>query len=127
MFRLALVFDPFFVSENEASMNFAYICTLAFIKPLAQDDAVFIRALKCDSHLYVSAARGFTVDYSEVDVFTDAVLAWWKHYGASTGAWREAAEILFSITENSASAERVFSLLKRMFGDLQDNCLADLV
>ena len=127
LFRLARVFDPSFVSENEALLNFAYVGTLASIKPLARDDGALIRALQRDYHLYISAARGFTVDHSDVDVFTEAVLVWWKNHGALTGAWREAAEIVFSMTPNSASAERVFSLLKCMFGDLQENCLADLV
>ena len=127
VFRLVRIFDPSFVSENEASINFAYVGTLASIKPLARDDGALIRALQRDSHLYISAARSFTVDHSDVDVFTEAVLAWWKNHGASTGAWREAAEIVFSMTPNSASAERVFSLLKCMFGDLQEDCLADHV
>lgn len=82
---------------------------------------------KSTSHLYISAARGFTVDHSDVDAFTNSILAWWINHGSSTGAWREAAEIVFSMTPNSASAERVFSLLMCMFGDKQDNCLADLV
>jgi hypothetical protein len=36
-------------------------------------------------------------------------------------------KFVFSITPYPASAERVFSLLKCMFGDMQENCLADLV
>ena len=127
VFRLARVFDPSFASENEALINQAFIRSLASIKPLARDDGALIRALERDSHLYIAAARGFTVDHSNVDVFTEAVLAWWKNHGLSTGAWCDAAEIVFSLTPNSASAERVFSLLKCMFGDNQDSCLADLV
>jgi hypothetical protein len=119
--------DPSFISENEASINFAFVGSLAAIKPLARDGGDLIRALQRDSHLYISAARGFTVDHSDVDAFTNSILAWWINHGSSTGAWREAAEIVFSMTPNSASAERVFSLLKCMFGDKQDNCLADLV
>ena len=94
-FRLARVFDPSFVSENEAFMKFIFAGDLASIKPLARDDGALITALQRDSHLYISAARGFTLDHSDVDVFTEAVLAWWKNHGASTGACREAAEICF--------------------------------
>ncbi len=73
VFRLARVFDPSFVSENDALLNFAYVATLASIKSLARDDGALIRALQRDYHLYISAARGFTVDHSDVDVFTEAV------------------------------------------------------
>jgi hypothetical protein len=76
VFRLARVFDPSFASENEALINQAFIRSLASIKPLARDDGALIRALERDSHLYIAAARGFTVDHSNVDVFTEAVLAW---------------------------------------------------
>jgi len=115
------------VSENEAIINQTYIRSLAEIKPLARNDGELIKSLERDYHLYLSAARGFSVDDSDVDVFTEAVLAWWKNHGSSTGSWREAAEIIFSLTPNSASAERVFSLLKSMFGDKQERCLADIV
>ena len=101
--------------------------SLAAIKPLARDDGALIRAMERGYSLNIPAARGFTVDHSNVDTFTEAVLSWWKNHGSSTGAWCEAAEIVFSLTPNSASAERVFSLLKCMFGDNQESCLADLV
>ena len=106
----------------------AFVRSLAAIKPLARDDGALIRAMERVYSLNISAARGFTVDHSNVDTFTEAVLSWWKNHGSSTGTWCEAAEIVFSLTpKNSASAERVFSLLKCMFGDNQENCLADLV
>ena len=42
-------------------------------------------------------------------------------------AWRKVAKIVFTITPNSASSERVFSLLEAMFGKDQDLALADLI
>ena len=42
-------------------------------------------------------------------------------------AWADAARIVFAFTPNSAAAERVFSLLKAMFGDLQMETLADII
>ena len=35
--------------------------------------------------------------------------------------------IVFSMTPSSAACERVFSLLKNMFGDLQHSSLADYI
>ncbi|EOD11037.1 hypothetical protein EMIHUDRAFT_470932 [Emiliania huxleyi CCMP1516] len=42
-------------------------------------------------------------------------------------AWAEAAQIIFAFTPNSAAAERVFSMLKSMFGDQQMETLADII
>ena len=42
-------------------------------------------------------------------------------------AWAEAARIVFAFTPNSAAAERVFSMLKAMFGDQQMETLADII
>ena len=39
----------------------------------------------------------------------------------------EAAQIIFAFTPNSAAAERVFSMLKAMFGDQQMDALADII
>lgn len=41
--------------------------------------------------------------------------------------WVQAAQIVFAISPNSASCERVFALLKTMFGDLQVSTLADYI
>jgi len=110
IFRLVRVFDPSFLSENEGSIDDAFIDSLIAIKPLSCRDGALIEALKKDLHLYVAAARGFVVDHSDVDLFTDEILRWWKNRGRSTGAWRDAAELAFSLTPNSASAERFFRL-----------------
>jgi hypothetical protein len=45
------------------------------MKPLTWDG---IRALQLDFLLYISAARGFTADHSDIDTFTESALAWWK-------------------------------------------------
>ena len=41
--------------------------------------------------------------------------------------WARAANIVFSLSPNSAACERVFSLLQYMFGDTQDGALADYI
>ena len=42
-------------------------------------------------------------------------------------AWALAARIVFAISPNSASCERVFALLKHMFGDQQASTLSDYI
>ena len=59
--------------------------------------------------------------------FTEGVLHWWKVHGSKFPAWAEAARIVFAFTPNSAAAERVFSMLKAMFGDQATNAFADYI
>ena len=43
------------------------------------------------------------------------------------GAWSEAADIAFAMVPNSAGAERIFSLLKILFGSNQGTSLSDYI
>ena len=49
------------------------------------------------------------------------------HCGSSFPAWALAARIVFASSPNSASCERVFALLRNLFGELQMRSLADYV
>ena len=55
------------------------------------------------------------------------MLAWWRTHGSTFPLWALAARIVFAISPNSASCERVFSLLKLMYGDQQICTLADAI
>ena len=46
---------------------------------------------------------------------------------SAIAAWTDAARIVLAISPNSASCERVFALLKTMFGDHQMSSLADYI
>ena len=71
---------------------------------------------------------GVVVDTSSMEAFTNSVLLFWRRNGHKFPTWAAAARIMFSMTPNSASAERVFSLLKAMFGDAaRASSLSDLV
>ena len=68
-----------------------------------------------------------TIDHTDVDKFTKDVLLWWANNGKEFPTWALAMQIVGSFTPNSAAAERVFSMLKRMFGDMQMTALADMI
>ena len=71
---------------------------------------------------------GFMADISDVAAFSDSVLAWWRRNSDDAiSEWAHAAKIIFAIAPNSASCERVFALLKSMFGDQQMSTLADYI
>ena len=55
------------------------------------------------------------------------LLTWWRTNGGSFPAWALAARIVFASSPNSASCERVFALLRNLFGEQQMRSLADYV
>ena len=59
--------------------------------------------------------------------YSNAILTWWRDNGTAFPAWAVAARIIFAISPNSASCERIFALLKNLFGEEQMNALADYV
>ena len=93
----------------------------------AVEDLAFVSQLKRDLPKYLAAARGFTCNHGDVGEFTEAVLGWWKNHAAEVGAWAVGAQIIFSLTPNSAAAERIFSQMKHMFGANQATALADML
>ena len=67
-------------------------------------------------------------DKTSVNDYTEAILGWWRAANCSAfPAWALAARIVFAISPNSASCERVFALLRNLFGELQVNSLADYI
>ena len=48
--------------------------------------------------------------------YTDAVLAFYRSYNPRFLTWAKAARIIFAMAPSSAASERVFSLVKNMFG-----------
>ena len=49
------------------------------------------------------------------------------HRGKFLRDFGKSGKIVGSFTPNSAAAERVFSMLKQMFGDMQMSSLADMI
>ena len=96
------------------------------IKPLAALN--MLAKLKHELPLYLSAAAQ-APDFAPDDIhnFTDSVLKWWRTHGKLFPAWSLAARIVFVLSPNSASCERVFSKLKEMFGDQQMAALSDYI
>ena len=98
---------------------------MAAIRPLGEHD--LLSAMKTELPAYVAAAQTATFDTSDVSLYTEQVLSWWAAHAASLPVWAKAARIVFAISPNSASCERVFSLLKNMFGEEQMVVLADYI
>ena len=126
--RVLRLFDPSYVAEHEATIDSASVRELALVVPLAMErGGELLTDLERDLPLLLAAAHGFTADHGSVDDFTESVLGWYKNHSSEIGAWAEASLIVFSFTPSSAAAERVFSLLKALFGSDQDVALADYI
>ena len=120
---LVRVFDPNFAA---AHANPALIDRMSVITPLNALD--MLDGMKRELPLYLAAAANSpTFDKGSVADYTDAILGWWRANGSSFKAWALAARIVFAISPNSASCERVFSVLERLFGDQQLSSLSDLL
>ena len=119
------VFDPAFAAAHATPQ---WVDDLANVKPLGA--LADMAKMKAQLPIYLTRAQGFTADISDVAAFSDSVLDWWRrNVDDAISAWAEAARIVFAISPNSASCEpeRVFALLKNMFGDQQMSTLADCV
>ena len=95
--------------------------------PLTSDIAEHVPALKRELPAYLSKCAGTAFDHNDVDEFTKGVLLFYKNHSAEFPTWALAMRIVGSWTPNSAAAERVFSLLKAMFGDEQLSALVDMI
>tara|TARA_B110001450_G_C17657600_1_gene495928 strand:- start:199 stop:2715 length:2517 start_codon:yes stop_codon:yes gene_type:complete len=121
--RLVQIFDPVFAAAHASPQM---VDDLVNIKPLGA--LADISKMKAQLPVYLTRAAGFTADTSDVAAFSENVLAWWRRNSDDgISAWAHAAQIVFAISPNSASCERVFALLKNMFGDQQMNSLADYI
>jgi len=119
------MFDPNFAAQT---LTAALVAELSIVMPIAQH--ISIADLQRELPCYTSAARSVSFSSDDVDLYTDAVLSFWAQ--APSGAngmptWVRAAKIAFAMTPNSASCERVFSMLSVMWGEQQLNSLADAI
>ena len=96
---------------------------LAIIPPLTEH----VAALKQELPAYLVKCADIAFDHDDVDEFTKGVLRFWANHGKEFPTWALAMRIVGSFTPNSAAAERVFSLLKAMFGDQQMRSLSDMI
>ena len=95
------------------------------VTPLVEHD--LLDGMKRELPAYLAACAGFTVDHDDVKAFSDKVFKWWQNHHSEFPTWAKAARMVFSFTPSSAASERVFSLLKQLFGDQQLSSLMDYI
>ena len=121
MYAAVRVFNPSYAASVQ--LTGAHVDALAVVTPIGQ--LCSLAALKAELPAYVAAVAGVVIPSTDIADFTAQVLAWWRANASQIPAWASAARIVFALSPNSASCERVFSLLESMFGDEQMSSLAD--
>lgn len=123
--RLAQAFDPVFASQHLTASMVADLC---HIKPIMEHIKVEDLQAQLPAYLAV-ASRAPPHSLDDVASYTETILNFWRcnTSESSMPAWRLAARIIFAMSPNSASCERVFSLVTCMFGEGQISSLADML
>jgi len=78
-----------------------------------------LNALKLELPSYLAAADGTPREVN--------ALEWWNHNKSTLPQWSQAFNKVILVQPSSASAERVFSILKRQFTQYQNSALQDYV
>ena len=121
--RAARAFDPSFAKDH---VDAAFVYGMSAITPL--NALGMFAGLKQELPQFLAAtANAPAFDKGSVADYSEGILAWWRTNGSLFPAWALAARVVFAISPNSASCERVFALLKNLFGDMQMRALADYV
>ena len=105
LFKAVRMFDP--KRAVQLMTTARSIDVLAAQMPLL-DEHNLVARMKSELASYLLAAQPFDCDTSDI-------------------AEETAARMVFAMSPNSASCERVFSLLKAFFGDGQDSLYADFI
>ena len=124
LFKAVRMFDP--KRAVQLMTTARSIDVLAAQMPLL-DEHNLVARMKSELASYLLAAQPFDCDTSDIAEYTIQVLAFWKEHGKQWPALKTAARMVFAMSPNSASCERVFSLLKAFFGDGQDSLYADFI
>ena len=123
---LVRVFDPSWVVANLSRLEDSAVKDLCLLPPFEEPDLT--SRLLAQAPAYRAAViAGCEINRSDINQFTEGVLAWWRVHGNKFSAWADAARIAFAFKPSSAQAERIFSMLKAMFTPQQASSLMDMV
>lgn len=117
-------FNPTFAAQH---LTPAMVDQLAVIRSLPHH--INLSELKKELPNYLVAAKeAESITTDDVESFSTAVLNFWELASdKELASWKRAARLVFCLTPNSASCERVFSLLALMFDDSRDHSYADVI
>ena len=68
-----------------------------------------------------------SIYHTDVHTFTTALLNFWCEVRFKIPMWAKAAKIVFSFTPSSGASERIFALVKTMFGEEGLSAMSDYI
>ena len=122
VYKVIRIFDPRFALVH---LDEDYVDSFDVVTPIKYH--VDFKALKGEVDAFKRSAAVAVVDDSDFKAYTESVLKFWRVNGHKMPTWSKAARIAFSIPASSCAAERVFALLRCMFGKQSGKALADLI
>ena len=102
-------FDPAWVALHNLRVD--GVRSLSVVRCISEE---LIEGMLPKLDRYTTAARDFEADRADFDAFTTSVLKFWRTHCSRLPTCAKAAHIIFALSPNSASCERVFSLLASM-------------
>ena len=122
--KLIRIFNPNVAAAGLITQ--ADVGALAGVKPLANLNLVPELERELPKYLTAAAAAP-AYDIGDIAAFSAGILTFFKTHSSTIPAWAHAARIVFAFLPNSAMSERVFALVKCMFGDEQLSTLSDCI
>ena len=121
----ARAFNPSYATQF---LTPAHVDSLvATITPLQEHVDIHLLKQQLPSHL-ATAQNVDNTSCDDVAAFSQQVLHFWKNASKDDmSEWRLSARIVFGMSPNSVSCERVFSLLAAMYNNNRESVLADHV
>ena len=113
-FKAVQIFNPHKLATLKPDVS--HVNSLRVI-PAFEDSE--LERLKAKLPTYIAKADGISSDLS--------ALEWWKLNSMDLPSWSIGLKKVLAMQPSLAAAERVFSLLSRGFGDLQENSLTDYI
>lgn len=117
-FKGARMFSPqkIYLMQPDATTLEQSLVAIPF---LSSPNGDVVSCLKAELPDYLARAADTSADIPPLE--------WWKRNAGALPHWSEAAKKVLLLQPSSATAERVFSLLKNSFGEQQDNALQDYI
>ena len=129
MARLARILNPTRVLDIGISIDDATaFCNVFPFKEFRTPE--FVKSLCEELPAYKSRAASCRIDETgphSVTALAEAIWLWWSRQESFLPTWCAAAKVIALISPSSAAVERVFSILRRHFGDDQKRSLEDYV
>ena len=135
MYKAILLANPDFFHQDQSWKTEQDLAasTRKYLKPLVEDynliSAATLGNLIAELSKYIGCCVRENINFTGqlIPELLQSITAFWDKYKTTLPAWYDFATLCMLLQPSSASVERVFSILKSVFGDFQTMSLHDKV